>query len=354
MSDAPRIVHEAEVQRQHPRFRIPAQCLINGAAFEVFDWSLGGLSILGFAQPLAVGDLLDLQIVYQIDQVAIVVDVIGEVRYQRPQEDRVGFRFSNIGDAQQGMMRRVFESYLEGEILPYESVVNGIDLGSAQAANITKTRITPSRFMGLSALAMMSLGLAWTVSSNIYARSFVHRAAAAVIEAESFPVNAPVSGQLSFITEKTDTIDGEVVASVRDRNGTDVMVDSPCACRAKRIGAIGGFVTRGDRLMRLIPPGAAMSLRVTLPRSALSNIDQATIGITYADGTKLIKPAIELKPRIVFETGDDKPTGGELFADVRFETGREGLSIDLDQTPVKVVIDSSPVSTMAVSIGFGS
>jgi mannuronan synthase len=354
MSDAPRIVHEAEVQRQHPRFRIPAQCLIGGAAFEVFDWSLGGLSIMGFANPLAVGDLLDLQIVYQIDHVALVVDVIGEVRYQRPQDDRVGFRFSNIGDAQQGLMRRVFESYLQGEIMPYESVVNGIDLGSAQAANITKTKITPSRFMGLSALAVMSLALTWTVSSNIYARSFVHRAAAAVIEAESFPVNAPVSGQLTFVTDKKDVIDGEVVASVRDRNGTDVMIDSPCACRAKLIGTTGGFIARGDRLLRLIPPNAGMSIKVTLPRSALSNIDQATIGITYSDGFKLIVPAIELKPRIIFETGKDEATGGELFADVRFETGRTDLHADQDQTPVRVVLDSSPLSSMAVSIGFGS
>jgi mannuronan synthase len=354
MSDAPRIVHEAEVQRQHPRFRIPAQCLINGAAYEVFDWSLGGLAILGFEDALAIGDLLDLQIVYQIDQVALVVDVIGEVRYQRVQEHRVGFRFSNIGETQQSMMRRVFESYLEGEILPYESVVNGIDLGSAQAANITKTRITPSRFMGLSALAALSLGLAWTVSSNIYARSFVHRAAAAVVEAEGFPVNAPVSGQLNFISQKKDVVDGEVVASVRDRNGTDVMIDSPCACRAKLIGATGGFVTRGDSLMRLIPPNATIRLRVTLPRSALANIDQATIGVTYSDGVKLIRPAIELKPRIIFETGDAKPTGGELFADVHFETGRSDLHPDQDQMPVKVVIDSSPVSPMAVSIGFGS
>jgi hypothetical protein len=149
-------------------------------------------------------------------------------------------------------------------------------------------------------------------------------------------------------------IEGEVVASVRDRSGTDVTIDSPCACRANHLGLTGGYVTRGARLMRLIPPNSKMSLRVTLPRSALANIDQATIGVTYSDGTKLILPAIQLKPRIVFETDESKATGGELFADVRFETGRTDLHSDLDQTPVKVVLDSSPISPMAVKIGFGS
>ncbi len=106
----PRIVHEAEVQRQHPRFRIPAQCIINGAAYEAFDWSLGGISILGYETPLAIGDLLDLRIVYTLEGVGLVFEAIGEVRYQRAQENRVGLRFTNIGDSQTAIMRRILKA----------------------------------------------------------------------------------------------------------------------------------------------------------------------------------------------------------------------------------------------------
>jgi len=39
------VAHEAEVQRQHTRYRIPLRCELRGASFEVQDWSIGGLSI---------------------------------------------------------------------------------------------------------------------------------------------------------------------------------------------------------------------------------------------------------------------------------------------------------------------
>jgi mannuronan synthase len=352
----PRIVHEAEVQRQHPRFRIPGQCIINGAAFEVFDWSLGGLSILGFEQPLAVGDLLDLQIVYSLEGVGLVFEAIGEVRYQRAQENRVGFRFTNVTESQIGILRRIFESYVVGEILPYDSVVSGIDLGSAQAANIMRTGFTPTRFIGLTALALLGAGLTWTVSGNAYSRNFVYRAAAAVIEAESLPVGAPASGQVDFLVASRMVKDGEVVASIRDKSGQDVTVDSPCACKVGGMRSVaGGYVSRGETLMRLIPPNAKMSLRVTLPRSALASLDSATIAITYPDGRKLIMPAIELRPTVIFEADDKKAMRrAELYAEVRFDAGRADLAIAQDQTPIRVVLDTSPIAPQALKIGFGS
>jgi mannuronan synthase len=351
----PRIVHEAEVQRQHPRFRIPAQCIIQGKAYEVFDWSLGGMSILGYEPALAIGDLLDLRIVYTLEGVGLVFETIGEVRYQRKAENRVGVRFTNIGDSQIGIIRRIFESYVIGETLPYESMLDGIDLGSAQAANITRTGITPTRLIGLSALACLGLTLTWMVSGNVYSRSYLYKAASAVVEADSLPVTAPAAGQVDFLTTGKTVGDGDVVASIRDKTGVDVTVDSPCACIVGGIRSVaGGYVGRGETLMRLIPPKAGLHLRVTLPRSALASLDTAMIGITYQDGKRLIIPAVDLKPTVVFEADDSKSLRrAELFADIRLETGRSDLLLADDQKPVKLVIDASPVASWALAIGFG-
>jgi mannuronan synthase len=351
----PRIVHEAEVQRQHPRFRIPAQCIIDGAAYEVFDWSLGGMSILGYEAPLAAGDLLDLRIVYTLEGVGLVFESIGEVRYQRTQDHRVGFRYTNIGETQIAILRRIFEAYVMGETLPYDSVFRGIDQGSAQAANIMKTGVTPTRLIGLSALAALGLGLTWTVGSNVYARAYVYKAASAMIEADSLPVSAPAAGQVDFLIGAKTVGDGQVVASIKDKNGVDVTVDSPCACTVGGIRTVaGGYVGRGETLMRLIPPKAGLSLRVTLPRSALATLDSALVSITYPDGEKRIVPAIDLKPKVVFEADENKAMRRtELYADIRLETGRSDLTLSDDQRPVRVVIDSSPIAPLALKIGFG-
>ena len=351
----PRIVHEAEVQRQHPRFRFPSQCIIDGAAYEVFDWSLGGISFMDYAIPLAIGDLLDLRIVHTVASVAIVFEAIGEVRYQLPGSNRVGLRFTNVTDGQMTIMRRIFESYIIGEVLPYESMVGTLDTGSAQAANIISKGITPTRVIGLSTLGVLGLALTWTMSGNMYARSYIYRAASAMVEADSIPMGSPVAGRLNFLVDTGMVADGQVIASVRDKTGVDVTVDSPCDCRVGGARSMaGGYVRRGEALLRLIQPNAKVNLRVTLPRSALATLDSATISVTYPDGYHLIVPAINLKPKVVFE--EDKANAikeAELYADVRFDSGRDDLTIDLDQSAAKVVIDTSPIAPWALKIGFG-
>jgi hypothetical protein len=42
-----------------------------------------------------------------------------------------------------------------------------------------------------------------------------------------------------------------------------------------------------------------------------------------------------------------------MVADIRLDTGREDVSIEQDQQPVKLVIDASPVASLALAIGFG-
>jgi hypothetical protein len=150
--------------------------------------------------------------------------------------------------------------------------------------------------------------------------------------------------------------DGEVVASVRDRSGADMTVDSPCACDVGPIRSVaGGYVRRGETLMRLIPPNAGVRIRVSLPRSALATLDLAHARIGYPDGRVLIVPMIDLKPKVVFEVGNEKgQREEELYADVRLETGRGDLPASLDQSPVRVVIDASPLAPLALRLGFGS
>ncbi len=235
-------------------------------------------------------------------------------------------------------------------------MLHGIDQGSAQAANIMKTGVTPTRLIGLSALACLGALLTWMVSGNVYSRAYVFKAASAVIEAESIPVSAPAAGQVDYLINAKTVGDGQVVASIKDRNGADVTVDSPCACTVGGMRSVaGGYVSRGETLMRLIPPKAGMNLRVTLPRGALATLDTATVSITYQDGQKLIVPAIDLKPTVVFEQDESKSMRrAELFADVIFETGRADLALSDDQKPVRLVIDSSPIAPMALKIGFGN
>jgi alginate biosynthesis protein Alg44 len=49
------ISYEAELQRQHPRYRLPMKATIEGREYDVHDWSMNGFAInaKGFsARPL--------------------------------------------------------------------------------------------------------------------------------------------------------------------------------------------------------------------------------------------------------------------------------------------------------------
>ena len=41
------IVHEAETQRQHARYKLPLKVFFKGKLYKVADWSVGGIGIVG-------------------------------------------------------------------------------------------------------------------------------------------------------------------------------------------------------------------------------------------------------------------------------------------------------------------
>ena len=66
-------IHEAEVQRQHARHRLPIKVILHDTVFSVTDWSLGGISIdlngvdwdMEFGDDPQVGELVPLQLLFE-------------------------------------------------------------------------------------------------------------------------------------------------------------------------------------------------------------------------------------------------------------------------------------------------
>jgi len=59
-----KITHEAEVQRQHPRYRLPVRCIHNGMQVAVVDISVGGLGIRTGSLDVKPGRVLELTLVF--------------------------------------------------------------------------------------------------------------------------------------------------------------------------------------------------------------------------------------------------------------------------------------------------
>ncbi|NJN46778.1 MAG: PilZ domain-containing protein [Candidatus Competibacteraceae bacterium] len=146
-------IHEAEVQRQHARHRLPIKVVLRDTVFSVTDWSLGGLSIdlsgidwdLEFSDGPQVGELVPLQLLFEFVGFTFSLAVNGEIRNwqsetkrtvptapsvkssvpllpvrkaeQAEELQRLGVQFVNLTPQQSAFLRYLLDAYIAGELV---------------------------------------------------------------------------------------------------------------------------------------------------------------------------------------------------------------------------------------------
>ena len=119
-----KITHEAEVQRQHPRYRIPVRCIHDGTQFSVIDISVGGLSLRTGSLDAKPGHLLDLTIIFPFSGYELTTTVCAEVRYIAGEHNRIGLRFVDVSQRQHSLLRFILDAYLAGEVVEAGDVLD--------------------------------------------------------------------------------------------------------------------------------------------------------------------------------------------------------------------------------------
>src|SRR5690349_15867286 len=98
------ITHEAEVQRQHPRYRLPMKCLHAGTQVSVIDLSVGGIGVRSGTFPAVPGHIVDLTLIFPFNGYELTLPVQAEVRYVNEEHGRVGMRFANVSPRQHNLL----------------------------------------------------------------------------------------------------------------------------------------------------------------------------------------------------------------------------------------------------------
>ena len=121
---SPQIVHEAEITRQHARFKIPAKIEIDGKIYKLKDWSLTGCAVLNLPEEY-VKKHLTAKLIFTFDQFETVIDNLKlECLYKR--DNYVGCRFTDLTPQQLAILNQIITAYVNGDIVTQDDIITAV------------------------------------------------------------------------------------------------------------------------------------------------------------------------------------------------------------------------------------
>ncbi|QRM30600.1 PilZ domain-containing protein [Microvirga sp. VF16] len=350
-----KITHEAEVQRQHPRYRIPIRCIHNGTQISVIDVSVGGIGLRTGSFGVKPGRVFELTLVFPFSGYELSLPINAEVRYVAEEHSRAGLRFVDVSPRQHNLLRFVLDAYLAGEIVDAGDV-----LDVAARRNEGKTRDVPQRpqpqgffaqltHHGRSAAGYVGVGVATIlligfIGMGIFERMYIIPAQSAQITADLVTVPAPSNGQVTFIAAGNEVKSGEPLLTIQGPQGTSVVIDSPCNCIVQtRYSRAANFVREGAPILALREKTSTPYVTASIPHDQLLRFYRgASAVIEYADGTRVRESQIERLPSLA---SDAASTGPFI---VKLAPGRE-LEMSSIGQPVSVVFNTFSGSSVAAT-----
>lgn len=268
-----KIIHEAEVHRQHVRLKIPIGVDIDGTVFTVDDWSMGGFGIERGTSARLSGERFPVRLVFPFEDFEVVLRLDCEMVYIDDESTRFGCRFLDLSQGQLSLFRYLVDAYLSGELVSAGDLLNVAGReNSAQARSNSQALALfkqeesfgrkVRRIVGLCVLGLVGLGLAALLYLGIKDRFFTVKAATAVIEAPVFALRAPIAGTVQPIGPEGLLSPGVSVASLRGGGGQSAVLESPCECVVSEwLIRPGQFAQQGETVAVLVSADQPLLVR---------------------------------------------------------------------------------------------
>jgi len=352
------ITHEAEVQRQHPRYRLPMKCLHNGAPVSVIDLSVGGIGIRAGTLDVRAGEIVDLTLVFPFSGYELTLPVRAEVRYVNSDQGRIGMRFIDVSPRQHNLLRFILDAYLSGEVVEAGDVLDVVSRRNEGKSRDVPQRPIPEGLLanvshhgrsiaGYGLIVGLTLLLAGFVGTGVFQRMYIIPAQSALITTDLVTVPAPSNGQVTFIASGAEVQAGEPLLTIQGPQGSSsIVIDSPCDCLVQaRYSRPASFVREGAPVIVLREKNSTPYITASIPQSEVLRFYRgATAVVEYADGTLVRDVPMEPLPSF---SDENERTGHFL---VKLSPGRDLDSSAIGQ-PVSVVFDTFSGSSIGAAAG---
>lgn len=354
------LVHEAQVQRQHTRYKLPLKVRFNNQVYDAVDWSIGGVGIEGMDLDLGIGSVHSLALSFTFDGFNLTMRVNAEIRYVDRPRRRVGFRFIEMTERQLNLIQFVIDAHLAGEIVDGGEILEVTRRDSmmpargAKAAAPVETRQEKiariaSRAASYSVIVGILLGILIFVASNVYDRLYIVRPAMATITGDLIVIAPQTAGQVGGLVRGGEVAAGETVFTITDGTGQATPVVSPCDCRVLSNAVQEGAVVRaGQTVATLVGANVQPIVAAAVDYDQLDRLSGGAVArIQYLDGTETTVEDVRFQPAVL-GAGAGVDAGNRAI--VELDPGRD-LDAQAIGQPVNVWFDTSGSSFIADGLG---
>lgn len=346
---------EADVQRQHARYKLPLKCVIEGYRYNCLDWSVGGVGVATGKTVLPEFKTFPVDLEFPFDGFVFTLRLDAQVRYCDPARGRTGFQYMTPTEDKLRFLRYVRDSHLTGEVVALNEM---LDLSSrsidprgrrkdpapvAVAAG-DRLKSLAMRSIRIAAASIVGLAVLFFLWGSIYQKLWTFHADESLVTIDATAVAAPTDGTITnVVAEGVAVKAGEPVATILPAaSGSSITVLSRCDCVIQDVQvALDGQVRAGQRLLSLSMQDAKPHVVAMVDYSqALRLYKGARVVVEFPQGERISNASIKELPKL---TSADLATGNKI--PVSIDVGGADLT-SIVGTPVTVRFVQSPWRTV--------
>ncbi|WP_243040966.1 PilZ domain-containing protein [Dyella sedimenti] len=310
------VVHETEVERQHPRVRIPAtlhmETMGREKDYHVIDISAGGFAFDSLGEAFNVGKTYHATLNFAIDPMGMTLPIDFRVCNVDQGHHRVGCSFEDLDERQVALLRQLINAYIAGEVVSVGDMLTTLSRNNfakprePQGALASQPQHVRPRTVTLTGLLFLVGVAAFLYAfAKLYGVLFINHAIAAKVAAPSFAITMPRDGTYFNLVppdgkvkkgQPLGTFQAAMLDVVQNDPGSlhltpqqlsDLMgetlkgtLSSPCDCTVQQTFALDSqFINRNQPLMVLLPDDAKPYV---LARFHFDNIQDLRVGRTVS------------------------------------------------------------------------
>jgi len=223
------IVHEAEITRQHARFKIPAKIEIDGKIYNLKDWSLSGCSIIDLPEKYIKKHVIG-KMIFKFDQFETVIDNLKiECLYKK--DNYVGCRFTDLTPQQIAILNQIITAYINGDIITQDDIITAVTKIQMYPKKTKIDKVERKKTIAILILIFFTLAIILIfLSYIIYKKIFIVESVNGYVDSNITTLRAPYPSFIKF--QKQYKLDdnisqGETIATAHLVGGGITRIVSP-------------------------------------------------------------------------------------------------------------------------------
>ena len=296
---AKQMVHEAEVTRQHARYKIPAKIEIDGKIYIVENWSLGGLSLKNAPKEFCKQIHKKAKMLFKFDTFETVVDNLN-VEFACAGKTPTGLtfpllgaKFHNLEDNQISILNNIISSYINGDIITQEDILYAATRNITYQKKDDKTIERKKADIILILIYFAVFFVFMFLAVTAYYRTYVVESENGYIDANMTVVRAPYLSYINFtkpykIDQEID--ENETIAIARFVDGSAQPISSPVDGTVFKINVLEHeFRDTGEPVITILHKNAKLYVKARLSHLLFKKVEIGQVAEIRTMNDKIFK-----------------------------------------------------------------